>query len=318
MNILTKLLLSLFLVFFSFASFAKDNWPSKSLTLIVPNAPGSTIDISARYIARQLAPKLNQSVIVKNQPGAGGIIAARSLANAEPDGYTFMVNSTVFVTGNQFLYKNLGYNEDNFLPVTGISKVSFVLLVPGNSPNNSVSDLISFIKNNTAYYGTSITTSHTMAAEFLRDNSIQATRIAYSNSAAVSRDLASGIIDFLFIDAGTGIGLIKNNFAKPLMVTSEVRLTQLSSVPTALEENMKNLLLSSPINLYAPRGVDKNIVEQLHNKMQSILSDDETAKFLFNIGAAPYFANSGQISNDHSNHTIYWKRAIAAAGIEAQ
>ena len=315
-----RFIFSLLFIFFTQIAMAKDVWPSKPVTIIVPNGVGSTIDLSARYIAKQLEAKFNQPFVIENKPGAGGIIGARQLATSPADGYTFMVNSTVFITGNQFLFKNLQYEEDDFVPVAGISSVSFVLLVPLNHKANTVAELINYIKINkgSVNYGTSITTSHTMAAEFLAYNNLSATRVPYSTSAAVSKDLSSDVIDFLFIDAGTANSLIENKLAKPLMVASENRMKNLPKVPTATELGMPNLTLVSPINLYGPKNLQPTIIREIEIAINDTLRQSETHKFFERLSAEPYVANSTRILEDHKKHVLYWQRAVTAAGIQMQ
>lgn len=315
-----RIFLTLFFIFFNYACIAKDIWPTKPVTIIVPNGVGSTIDLSARYVAKHLETKFNQAFVIENKPGAGGIIGARQLAASQPDGYTFMVNSTVFITGNQFLFKNLNYVEDDFVPVAGISSVSFVLLVPVTHKANTVSELINYIKSNSGSvnYGTSITTSHTMAAEFLAYHNLVATRVPYSTSAAVSKDLSSAVIDFLFIDAGTANALIENKLAKPLMVTSETRMKKLPLTPTAIEQGMPNLTLVSPINIYGPKHLPQDIAQTIELAINEMLKQSETYEFLEKLSAEPYVANRNKILEDHKAHVIYWQRAVSAAGISMQ
>lgn len=292
----------------------------KEVVIIVPNGPGSTIDVTARYLALKLSESTSSKFIVENKPGAGGNIAAKSLATSLPSGATLMLSSSVFVTGNHLLYKNTSVTQDDIVGIAGVNSVSFVLVTAKTRQIHSIEDLVAHIKANpnSASYGSSITTSITLAAEFLLYNNIQAVRVPYSTTAALARDLSAGVIDFIFTDMTTGLGLIQNNLATPILVTSNQRLPWLPDTPTVLEKNLPQLSLTSPIILYGPKGISNDILLFLRTEIQKILIEKQAITFFSNLGSQINFATEQEIYKLHREHKLYWERAVPAAGIVAQ
>jgi len=147
MNFVRGLLGAAFLtVSIATPALAQQDYPNRPITWVVPFAPGGVTDNAARFTAKSLGERLGQPIIVENKPGAGGSIASEFVAKSAPDGYTILNQGNHAINKN--LYKNLSYDDRDFIPVCRVAVGTTIMVVSNNSPFNSAKDLIAFAKAN--------------------------------------------------------------------------------------------------------------------------------------------------------------------------
>lgn len=273
-------ILTVLLAFVTCTSLAMaQSYPSKTIKIIVPYPPGNASDTMSRIVGDQLSKRLGQPVIVDNKPGATGGIGAQMVARAAADGYTLLMTSTSF-TINTALTKKLMYDvEKDFDPVAMISTGGgLALLVPGDSPFNSVAQIVDAMKKNPgklnyAHVGRG-TIQHLTMESFLAATGSKATEVGYKGSVQGLTDLASKQVDLMFDAQGSSLAFVQSGRLKMLAVTSEKRSSNYPQVPTAAESGipgLKDWSVTGWVGLLAPAKTPRPVLEQLNREVIEIL-----------------------------------------------
>lgn len=293
-------------------------FPTSPITIVVPYAPGGSSDSTARLIGKGLSDRLKQPVIVDNKPGAGGNIGAAFVAKAKPDGYTllFAVSSHA---ANMALYKKPGFDlAKDFVPISQISTIPNVLVVPPSSP---ASDLAGFIKQaGTASpaltYGSAGngTSSHLAAAQFAKMANVEMQHIPYKGGAPANQDLLGGRIDAVFAPMVEILPFLESGKLKALGVTSVERSPRLPNVPAIGEAlpGYKSVLWNS---LMAPAGTPSPVVAQVADAVQQVLKDPVVRKQLEAQGTVPVGSTPQDFARIIPTEILDWAKAVQAAGV---
>ncbi|CAM4400346.1 ABC transporter substrate-binding protein [Bordetella tumbae] len=256
-------------------------YPSEPVKFVVGFSPGSTIDTVARIVGDALSARTGQSVVVENKTGANGMIAARAVAQAAPDGYTILVSNSSSITVNPLLYKDLGYHPlKDFAPVTTVVEVPFVLTI---NPNNSrmrdvgsVQDLITQARAKPASvsYGSAGNGNlmHLAGAQLATMADVQMLHVPYRGAAPMEAGLLANEVDFGF-DTLSGVPLIKAGKLKALAVSTANRWHDLPDVPAVAELGYPDFDISFWVGIFAPAGTPPEIVKQLNEAIADVVSD---------------------------------------------
>lgn len=264
-------------------SAAQTVWPSKTVTIVVPVAPGGPLDTVARLMAEEMKAKLSQPIVVENRAGAATQIGSEQVVRAEPDGHTLLV-----VGASQailpHLYSDMRYDPaKDIAPVTLIAKGPYGVLVPPSLPVSSISELIALLKKEPGqhnYASAGIGTPPHLAAElFKMQSGVDIVHVPYTGTSRAIPDLISGRVS-LFIDAlGPSLGLISSGQLKILAVAARERMAILPNVPTMAEQGMPEYESATWIALYAPAATPRPIIDAIHKSVSTALKSEEiTAK----------------------------------------
>jgi tripartite-type tricarboxylate transporter receptor subunit TctC len=200
-------------------------WPNKPMRVVVPFGPGSATDIVARTVGDELRVELGQPLLIDNRAGANGFIAAEAVARAAPDGYVLLASTNTIHSTNQFLFKKLPYDPvKDFIPVGGMHRGYYLLIVSGTMPVNSANELKTWIKANAdkASYGWGATASQIAGFSFLKEANLSATGVPYKSSPQAVTDLIGGQLSFMIQDVTSGLAHLKSGKVKALAVSSPV------------------------------------------------------------------------------------------------
>ncbi|REF73285.1 Bug family tripartite tricarboxylate transporter substrate binding protein [Paracoccus versutus] len=255
-----------------------DTWPSRTVTFIVPFAPGGSADVTARLLATELSDRLGQAFVVENQPGGGSIIGTRYVAKAAPDGHTLlMTSSAIAITPH---LNDLDYDPTKDLaPVSQVMETRGVVLVGATSPLTSIEDLFDAMKARPGEisYGSAGNGSgtHLWAAEMLHDAGLQAVHIPYKGAGPAKTGAMSGEVDFITDAIGAAMGQITGNQLRPLAVLSAERDGSLPDVPTLAETVIPGFEFGSWVALFAPAGTPPETVDAISTAMRDILDTPE-------------------------------------------
>ncbi len=267
---------------------AQDNWPTRTIRMMVGAAPGGGTDIMARAVADRLGPLLKQPVVVENRPGVSNTLAADVTAKST-DGHTMVMGVVTAHAIAPHLLK-LGYdNNKDLVPVAFVAAVPNVLVVSNSVPANSVAELVALAKKepnklNFASSGTG-STQH-IAAEVFKDAAgIQITHVPYKSSAPALADLISGQVQLNFDTMPSIIGQIKAGKVRPLAVTSAQRSAQLPQVPTMAESGLPSVEISAWYGIYMPASTPKAVQQKVHDEVNKVLAMPETKARLEPVGA---------------------------------
>ena len=262
-------------------------YPSQPVKIMVQQGAGGSLDIALRILAEHLSPILGQQVVVMNQPGAGGLIAARALASAPPDGYTlFMAASSVFVSLPE-LQSNLPFDVNDFVPIGFIGEQPFAMGVAASLPVNSLTDLVALSKTKpeglNSVAGTLGGLQH-MSLEWFRSRSgANLTMVHYPSTAAALNDVMSGRVPVIW-DAITSLaGPVAGGQVKLLAVSSPKRLAPYPQVPP-VSDTIPGYAASGWLTLVGPKGLPTEIVQKLNNDLRAALARPELQKRYEDLG----------------------------------
>jgi tripartite-type tricarboxylate transporter receptor subunit TctC len=215
--VLRRLLIGMAVLAASALDAAAQDYPTHSVTILVPFAPGGGTDLIARAVGQKLEQRLGQPFIIENRPGGGTTIAAAATAKASPDGYTLMQATSGTMAMNPTMFKHLPYEPNkNLVPVALIAGVPFVLVVNPSLPVYSIADLVKVAKERRLNYGSGgVGAFHHLNAELLSSIlGIKMTHVPYRGSAPAMADLIAGNIQVLFVDIGPSIQLFRAGKAR--------------------------------------------------------------------------------------------------------
>lgn len=269
---------------FSSPAATADNYPDRPIRLIVPTSPGSTADVVARVVADQLGKQLNQTLVVENLSGAGGIPGTRQLVASKPDGHTLAIISSNHAI-NPSLYKDIPY--DSVKDITAISVLGttpLALVVANDSVYKSTQDLLSAAKaapGKINYGSSGIGTVLHLAGELMNSQAqIDMTHVPYRGGTVLATDVMSGQIDTAFLAVPSILGAVEGGKLRALAVSTPERVGALSNVPTLSESGVKGYSYDAWIALIGPAGLPADIVAKLQDAVQRSMKDETLLKAL--------------------------------------
>ena len=263
-------------------------WPERTITLIVPWAPGGSTDILARLLADYLTRSLGQTVIVDNKAGASGNIGSNLVAKAKPDGYTLLVGSMSTHAMNQALFATMPFEPvDDFTPISLVAFVTNTLVINPKISVNNVAELIAYAKANPktlnfASAGAG-STNHISAVLFELAAGIQMTHIPYKGGAPAVLDTVTGQTEVLFGAGTQTLPHVKSGKLKLLAVTESARSPQLPDTPT-VAETLPGYELAVWYGAFGPKDMPKEITERLSTEINRIVALPEVRSKMAAIG----------------------------------
>ena len=301
---------------------AQKDWPTKSITLVVPFAAGGPTDSIARLIAVPMGQALGQTVVVENVPGAGGTIASTKVSRAAPDGYTIYIHHMGMATA-QALYDKLPYDPMSSFDYIGqVADVPMVLLGKKDLPANNFKELEAYIKAN----GSKVTmanagpgaVSQLCGLLFQSRLGVKLTNIPYKGTGPALTDLLGGQVDLLCDQTTQTIPYIKDGRVKAFGTTTMKRLPAIPNVPTLNEQGLKGFEVKVWHGVYAPKGVPQPILDKINAALKKALNTPDVKKRLedANIDIVPAEKVSAKGLKDHLEKEInVWGPVIRKANI---
>ena len=263
---------------------AQKDWPTKSITLVVPFAAGGPTDSVARLIAVPMGQALGQTVVVENVNGAGGTIASTKVSRAAPDGYTIYLHHMGMATANA-LYDKLPYDPlTSFEHIGQVADVPMVLLGKKDLPANNFKELEAYIRAN----GSKVTmanagpgaVSQLCGLLFQSRMGVKLTNVPYKGTGPALTDLLGGQVDLLCDQTTQTIPYIKDGRVKAYGTTTLKRLPAIPNVPTLNEQGLKGFEVKVWHGMYTPKGVPKPILDKLNAALKKALNTPDVKKRL--------------------------------------
>jgi tripartite-type tricarboxylate transporter receptor subunit TctC len=259
-------------------------YPTRPITIIVPNPPGGPTDVLARILAEHMRGPLGQPLIIENVGGAEGSIGTGRAARARPDGYTINIGG-LSTTLNGAFY-SLSYDVLNdFVPLALLATSAGVVFARKTLPANDLKDLIAWLKANPTKPSTGIgaTISRLVAVLFQKATGTQLTLVPYRTANVAMQDLVAGQIDLVFTTSDR-LALMQGGTVKALAVTSDTRLSLAPDVPTFAEMGLPGLSISFWYGVFAPKGTPADIVRTLTRAAVDALADSVVRSRLNDLG----------------------------------
>jgi tripartite-type tricarboxylate transporter receptor subunit TctC len=298
-------------------------YPAKSVRLVIPFAPGGSNDILGRLIAARLSETLGQQVVPDNRPGAGGSIGAELAAKAAPDGYTLLIGHIGTLAVNPTLYRKLGYNPTtDFQPVSLIAKVPNIMVVHPSLPVRSVKDLIALAraKPGALVYGSggSGGAGHLATEYFRLMAKIDLVHVPYKGTGPALIDLLAGQTQLVFAGVPGIGGHVRAGKLRPLGVSTATRLAVFPDLPTIAEAGVPGYEATQWYGILAPAGTPRTIVERLNREIVSGLKSKQVHDRLIADGSEPFGSTPEAFSAFIKTEIARWAPVIKAAGIRAE
>jgi tripartite-type tricarboxylate transporter receptor subunit TctC len=298
-------------------------YPAKPVTFVVPFAAGGATDVLARQFAERMARTFGQRIIVENVAGAGGTIGAARVAQAEPDGYTFLIGHMGYMAAAVSLYSRLPYDPvQDFDAVARFPDTPLVLLVGRNTGLTDVRTLIAQAKQNPGKlnFGNAGvgSTGHLVAALFASTAGIEMTFVSYKGNTPAITDILGGHIQGMFDQSNTALPQVKAQRVLALAVTSRRRLPQMPEVPTLDASGLAGFEAATWYGIYAPRGTPRSAIERMYAQYLEAIRDKEFSSKLIEDGyeLLDEPLTTGQALAMHTKSEIErWKKVIAEAKI---
>lgn len=290
-NMLARFILISFLVSFACGSAFAQSWPTRQITTIVPQSPGSALDIVTRAVMEQLSTRLGQTVIVENRTGAGNTIAMATVARAEPDGYTILANSSthslVPVT-----YSNLPFDTFRDLtPIIPLSNTPLVMVVQSSKGYKNVADFVAEAKrkNGAMNYSSggvgSIT--HLAMEAFRLAAGFEAVHVPFKGAPEALTEVLAGRADFYFSPLTATIPFLQDGKLQALAVSGSNRSPSLPDVPTIAEAGYPEATYNFWVGLFLPSKTPAAIMDRLYAETAEVLKSPVLKERFVRIGADP-------------------------------
>ena len=298
------------------------DWPTRAVTLVIPFPPGGPTDLIGRVLAKQLTTQLGQSVVVENKAGANGNIGGQTVANAKPDGYTALYNTSSLALSPS-LYKNLNYSPTKDLtPVSSTAIVPLMLLVNNNVPVNTIQEFVAYAKKNPGKLsyssGGNGNITHLAAFLLLQALGLEATHVPYKGSAPAMVDLMGGQVEFSTNTINDSMLLVRDKRLKGLAVTSAKRSSALPDVPTVSETVLKDFDMGAWQGVMMPAGTDPKIVNALSTEIRKALQDSAMLKQLDAQGAQVLGSTPEQYAQYLASEIKRFAEVVKAAGVTVE
>lgn len=297
------------------------DYPSRTITIIVPFAAGGPTDTVARLVAQAMARPLKQQVVVENVGGPGGTIGAARVAKATPDGYTLLLHHIGMAT-TMSLYRKKPFDAvADFEPIGLINEVPMTIVGKPGLAANTLPELVAFIRANkdkVNYANAGIgAASHLCGLLFMHAIQAQMTTVPYPGTGPAMNDLLGGQVDVMCDQTTSTTGHIKAGRIKAYGVTTPARVESLADLPTLDEAGIKGFNVSVWHGLYAPKGTPKAAIDKLVPALQEALQDATVKERFAGLGTSPVALNRATPAalGEHVKAEIAkWDPIIKAAG----
>lgn len=293
-------------------------YPTKSLRIVVPLAPGGPTDTLARIIGQQLSEKLGQPVIIENRAGAGGNIGAEVVAKSAPDGYTLFMGTSGPLSINQSLYNKLSFDPaTDFAPIVLIASAPFVVATNPSVPAKSVKDLVALAKDKPGQlnFGAVTGSAAYLATELFKSMAgVDMVHVPYKGAAPATNDLVAGVIQLSFASTPGVMPNVKAGKLNALAVTSSKRLIQLPDVPTLAESGLPGYEASVWYGIVAPAKTPRAIIVRLSTEINKILQDRDTRQKLLTNDFEPAGSTPEQFETYIKAEAAKWGKVVKSTG----
>jgi tripartite-type tricarboxylate transporter receptor subunit TctC len=297
------------------------NYPTRPVRIVSGFPPGGVNDTYARLIGQWLSQRLGQQFIVENRPGAGGNLAAESVARSGPDGYTLLLTTSADAW-NATLYDNLKYNYvRGFVPVATISRGPGVLVVNPSLPAKTVPELIAEAKSNPGKItvaSAGVGSAPHMYWELFRSTTgVDMVHVPYRGGGPAVADLLGGQVQVYFGTSAAVIEHIRSGRLRALAVTTANRVSALPDVP-AMAEFLPGYEASIYVGIAAPANTPAEIVEALHQEIKLALGDPDMTRRIVDLGDTPLPLSTSAFAKLAVDETEKWAKVIKLAGVKAE
>lgn len=294
-------------------------YPERTITLLVPFAPGGASDFMARLLSTRLRDRLKQSLVVENKGGAGGNIGITAAAQAKPDGYTLLVTSSSIVI-NPSLYRNASYDPmRDFVPVTELNVSPNIIAVSANSDIKDMKDLIAKANANPGKYNYSTpgvgTTAHFTMEVLKAQRTIDIVHIPFAGSGPALQALIGGQVQVTTSALSAVMPFIRSGSIRVLAVSGRQRWPDLPDVPTVAEEGFKNAEVETFQAVFAPAGTPQPVIDRIARETIALFEEPALRKSMLETGNLVTTNGPKALADKVATEVPWWRDMVRKANI---
>ena len=296
-------------------------FPAKTVRLVLPFPPGGPTDLLGRSIAQKLSEQMGQQVVPENRPGAGGNLGLELAAKSPPDGYTMVLTSSVIALAPA-LYAKLNYKQSDLAPLSLVAEIRNILLVHPSVPAKNVKELVALARKNPGNlnYGSGGvgTTTHLTPELMMSITKTRMTHVPYKGSGLALIGLVGGHVDVLIMAAPAAAEQVKAGKARGLMIYSSERFPPLPNVPSAKEEGVEDYIVRLWYGILAPAGTPAPLIGRLNAEIVKAINSPDLRKRLVDGGVEPLTSTPEEFARFIAVETPRYAKIVKDANIPAQ
>lgn len=305
------------------AGVAAQEFPARTVRLIVPFPPGGTTDILARDVAAQLSERWKVPVVVENKSGASGSIGSEQLVRSAPDGHTLMITATHHVINPSLMKNKLPYDtKRDFTPIALIAQVPNVLVVNPSVPAKSVAELVTLAKgkpDGLSFGSTGIGGANHLAGELFKSMAgLPMVHIPYKGAAPAVTDLLGGQIPMMFDSVPGVIQHIRDGKLRALGVTSKQRVPSLPDVPTLDEAGVAGFEATAWFGMYAPPAMAPALAQKIASDVAAVLQSPDIQKRFDKFSASVVPMSQPQFARYVTDEIDKWAGVVDRAKVSVE
>lgn len=297
------------------------DYPSRTVTMIVPFGAGTGADAVARIVAKRLRDMLNTRVIIDNKAGANGALGATAAARAAPDGYTLLLTSNTTHSANPSLLRSISYDPvADFAPIARVGNFVYFLATSPATPGRTVADLVAHARANpdALAYAYSNGTGVVAAESFKRAMGIEVLKVPYKSTPPALTDMMAGRIAMMFVDAPSSTSLIQAGSLRALAVSTQKRSAIAPDIPSLNEVGVPDVDITAWAAVFAPAGTPPEIVDRLNGLIREIVAEEDVRTKLAAIGFDAFSSTPDELRAFVASELTKWTSLVKAAGIEPE
>jgi tripartite-type tricarboxylate transporter receptor subunit TctC len=299
------------------------DYPNRTISLVVPYPPGGGVDAMARVVAEKLSGALGQQVVVDNRAGGSGLVGTRAFIKSAPDGYTLFLGHTGSISINPSLYANAGFDpRKDFAPIGLIASMPVALLAHPSFPAKTIGDVVAIAKREGTKFniGTSaVGTGGYLSAELFKSiTGIDAAIIPYKGTGQVMNDLLGNHVPIAFGVLPPALGNLQAGTLRAIAVLSPTRFSLLPDVPTANESGLPGFESVLHYGLLAPAGTPRPIIERLNTALRALVETEQVKQRILAEGGDPLTSTPEEYAKDIDSEETKWGTLVRKLNLKVE
>lgn len=296
------------------------NYPTRTIRMVLPFPPGGPTDITGRVIAQKLSEQLGQPVVADNRPGAAGNLGLELAAKSPPDGYTIVLTAPPIAISPS-LYKKLNYDpQKDLAPISLVAEIQNILVVHNSVPAKNLKELIALAQRNPGkltFSSSGAGSTNHLASELLKGRyKLDMIHVPFKGSGPALVALMSGQVDWGTMAVPGAIPLVNEGRVRGLAVLSEKRVPALPKIPTAKEAGVDDFIMSIWYGILAPAGTPREIISRLNSEIHKAVAAQDVKQRLAASGVDPVTSTPEQFAKHIREETVRYAKIIKDAGIK--
>jgi tripartite-type tricarboxylate transporter receptor subunit TctC len=296
-------------------------WPARQMRMIAPYPPGGGVDTVARAFAEKVSRRIGQTIVVDNQPGAGGVIGGAALARSAADGYTLMVGSMVDYSIAPYFHQGLTFDmARDFVPIVEIGNGTIGVLVTPSLPAGSVQELVALAKSRpgqlsyaSSGFGGLIHLNYEMLTQ---KTGAEMTHVPYKGTTQFQADLYEGRVQVSIDNVLAHLPHIASGKVRCLAVTAGARSPLLPDAPTMAEAGVPGFESATNYALFAPKGISGDVVQKLNEVGNETIRDEDFRARMLKLGIVPSGGSQAEVQSKMPSEMKRWADVIVKGNIK--